>query len=200
MSTAPSLSNQPWEAVAQELGMEVVESRLMCKEEKRVRSILATQKKLYKSEKRKCERAESAKKDAEAEAAQLRATMHNMEQAHEELKKTHVSLDTLEEIVACGICWDICWRPALLRCGHCFCEGCLRNHFQTTYERAFMEYSVLDTVYTCPTCRQAHIVTRAPETCFILKGLAEKVGLLRGREAPPPPVVEEGRGLWWPFF
>ena len=91
---------------------------------------------------------------------------------------TRNSARTTERELRCPICWDALSAPVRTKCGHLFCEGCIRTSIRVKSE--------------CPTCRQPILTHRDLRADTQLAELVEgKPASAMGAEISEAPVREE---------
>uniref|UniRef100_W5NKK9 Tripartite motif-containing protein 16-like n=1 Tax=Lepisosteus oculatus TaxID=7918 RepID=W5NKK9_LEPOC len=89
-----------------------------------------------------------------------------------------------EDRFSCPICLDILKDPAALPCGHSYCMGCIKSHWDQDDRTG---------VYSCPQCRETF--TPRPALCrnIILAEVVEKLKET-GLSGPPAPESTAGPG------
>ena len=94
---------------------------------------------------------------------------------------TRSSATTTERELRCPICWDAFSAPVRTKCGHAFCEDCIRTSIRVKSE--------------CPTCRQPILTHRDLRADTLLTELVDsKPASAMGAEASEVP--ERGDSSW----
>ncbi|XP_041824115.1 tripartite motif-containing protein 16-like [Melanotaenia boesemani] len=89
----------------------------------------------------------------------------------------HLGLSLDEDKLSCSICLDLLKDPVTIPCGHSYCMGCIKNHWNAEDPKS---------IYSCPQCRKAFIPKPILGKNTMLSELVEEMKKSGLQTAPQP--------------
>ncbi|XP_069054465.1 E3 ubiquitin/ISG15 ligase TRIM25-like [Lepisosteus oculatus] len=89
------------------------------------------------------------------------------------------SISVSQDQFSCSVCLDLLKDPVTLLCGHSYCMGCIKNHWDQEDQTG---------IYSCPQCRQTFTPRPDLHRNTILAEVVEKLKETGCSPPPPPPA------------